>query len=419
MDIQQIQLLLITSLSLLILLIMFFFVRNLIGFQKRKRQQAQKEMTQVGFVVDTFHELVSRLKEKERELEGLKSRAEERASAIEVYHENIFRSVPSGVVSFDQDLRVTRMNAAALKILDLREGEVVGKDHAEIFQDPIREMIAGRKVMERGEAAYTSGSGKRLWIGLALSPLKDSADAIIGQLLVFTDLTELKAFQSQKELRERLSTLGEMSAGIAHELRNPMGVISGYTKILSRKVEEPLRPAVMAINREIEVMNRIITDFLTFARPAEPVPGNVDLAALVQNCIEMISGTSRGIVIRTGTAQFPAIRADEVMIRQAINNLLLNAVEAMPDGGEISISCTVSGAGLVLAISDTGHGIPENLRDRIFLPFYTTKERGTGLGLAIVHKIIVAHGGSIRVESSPKGTVFQITLPAGLVLSTR
>jgi PAS domain S-box-containing protein len=419
MDIQQIQLLLITSLSLLILLIMFFFVRNLIGFQKRKRAQAQKDMTQVGFVVDTFHELVSRLKEKERELEGLKSRAEERASAIEVYHENIFQSVPSGVVSFDQDLRVTRMNAAALKILDLREGEVVGKDHAEIFQDPIREMIAGRKVMERAEAAYTSGSGKRLWIGLALSPLKDSADAVIGQLLVFTDLTELKAFQSQKELRERLSTLGEMSAGIAHELRNPMGVISGYTKILSRKVEEPLRPAVMAINREIEVMNRIITDFLTFARPVEPLPGSVDLAALVQSCAEMISGTSQGIVIRTGTSHFPAIRADEVMIRQAINNLLLNAVEAMPDGGEISISCTSSGAGLVLAIADTGHGIPENLRDRIFLPFYTTKERGTGLGLAIVHKIIVAHGGSIRVESSPQGTVFQITLPAGLVLRTQ
>jgi PAS domain S-box-containing protein len=419
MDIQQIQLLLMTSLSLLILLIMFFFVRNLIGFQKKKREQAEKDMTQVGFVVDTFHELVSRLKEKERELEGLKSRAEERASAIEVYHENIFQSVPSGVVSFDQDLRVTRMNAAALKILDLREGEVVGKDHAEIFQDPIREMISGRKVMERAEAAYTGGSGKRLWIGLALSPLKDSSDAIIGQLLVFTDLTELKAFQSQKELRERLSTLGEMSAGIAHELRNPMAVISGYTKILSRKVEEPLRPAVLAINREIEVMNRIITDFLTFARPAEPVPGNVDLGALVRSCAEVIAGTSQGIVIRTGSSRFPAIRADEVMIRQAINNLLLNAVEAMPDGGEISISCTMSGAGLAMAVADTGHGIPENLKDRIFLPFYTTKERGTGLGLAIVHKIIVAHGGSIRVESSPQGTVFLITLPAGLVLPTQ
>lgn len=416
MDIQQIQLFLITAISLLILLIMFFVVRNLLGYHKKKAEQEQKDVTQVGFVVDTFHELVSKLKEKERELEGLKSRAEERASSIEVYNENIFQSVPSGVISFDQDLRITRMNAAALNILGLRE-EVVGKDHAEVFQSPLREMIAGRTIMERAETAYTDGSGRRLWIGLALSPLKDRSGSVIGHLLVFTDLTELKAFQSQNELRDRLSTLGEMSAGIAHELRNPMGVISGYTKILSRKVDEPLRPAVEAITREIDVMNRIITDFLTFARPAEPVFGSVDLSALVKSIIEMLDNGQHKVVVKADTACLPVIRADEVMIRQAMTNLIQNASEAMPEGGEVRIACTTNGEKLVLSIADTGHGIPESIRDRIFLPFYTTKERGTGLGLAIVHKIIVSHGGSIRAESSPAGTVFYVTLPKEMILT--
>jgi PAS domain S-box-containing protein len=415
MDVHQIQFLLITAISLLIILIMFFIIRNLMGYHKKKAEQEQKDTTQVGFVVDTFHELVSRLKEKERELEGLRSRAEERASSIEIYNENIFQSVPSGVVSFDENLRITRMNSAALRILDLQE-EVVGRDYAEVFQSPIREMIAERKIRERVETAFTDSSGRRLWIGLALSPLKDSSDAVIGQLLVFTDLTELKAFQSQKELRDRLSTLGEMSAGIAHELRNPMGVISGYTTILSKKVDEPLKPAVAAISREIDVMNRIITDFLTFAHPADPVFGSVDLSALVQSCIEMLDNGTQKVVVKADMSCLPMIRADEVMIRQALTNLLQNAVEAMPEGGEISISCTKNGPNLVLSLADTGHGIPESIKERIFLPFYTTKERGTGLGLAIVHKIIVSHGGSIRAESSSSGTVFFISLPGKIIL---
>ena len=414
MNMQQIQLLLTTAIILLVLLILFVIIRNIHGYRRKKTEQDDRDTSQVGFVVDTFHELVSRLKEKERELESLKSRAEERASSIEVYNENIFQSVPSGLVSFDQDLRITRMNAAALKILGLRE-EVIGRDYAEIFQSPLRDMIAERKVMGRGETAYTDSSGKRLWIGLSLSPLKDSNNTVIGQLLVFTDLTELKAFQSQRELRDRLSTLGEMSAGIAHELRNPMGVISGYTKILSRKVGDALKPAVLAINGEIDVMNRIITDFLTFAHPAEPVWGDVDLAALVTSCIQMVDDGSHKVKFPSDVSSLPVIRGDEVMLRQAIMNLLVNAVEAMPDGGEIRISCSMNGVHALLCMTDTGHGIPENIRDRIFLPFYTTKERGTGLGLAIVHKIIVSHGGSIRAESSSDGTAFIVALPHEII----
>jgi signal transduction histidine kinase len=201
-----------------------------------------------------------------------------------------------------------------------------------------------------------------------------------------------------------------MSAGIAHELRNPMGVISGYTKILSKKVDEPLRPTVAAIAKEVEVMDRIIADFLTFARPAEPVLDPLDIGTLVKGCIGMVEDSPK-ITIHVDVTTLPIIRADEVLMRQAITNLLRNAIEAMPEGGELAVSGSFDGQQVVIAISDTGHGIDENIKDKIFLPFYTTKERGTGLGLAIVHKTIISHGGTIKVASSLQGTTFTISLP--------
>ncbi len=411
MNVQYIQIAIISSVALMVLLLVFFVLKQILTYQKKRDEQESRERTQVTFVVDTFHDLMSKLKEKERELEALRSRAEERATSVELYNENIIQSVPSGVVSFDQGLTITRVNAAALAILEIKEDEAIGRPSDQIFRSPIREMIEERKVVVRAETAYTCRSGKRLWIGLALSPLKDSSQVVIGHLLVFTDLTELKAFQSQKELRDRLSTLGEMSAGIAHEMRNPMAVISGYTRILSKKVDDTLKPAVTAINNEVIVMDRIIADFLTFARPAAPVFGSMDLVALIRSCVETVQEDDKKIRIAMDTPEGLQMKADEVFIRQALLNLLQNAVEAMPEGGVITISCSQDNTDILLTLSDTGHGIPDNIRDKIFLPFYTTKERGTGLGLAIVHKIIISHGGAISAESSPKGTVFSITFP--------
>lgn len=400
------------SLSFLVLiLILAYILRVIIALKKKKAEEEDKTVTEVGFVVDTFHDVVSKLKEKERELEILRTTAEKRASEIEIYNEDILQSVPSGVVSFDQQLCITRMNAAAEKILDCREDEVAGKGYAEVFSSPIRDIVAGRRMIERTDTGYTTKSGKRIWLGLNISPLKDSTGTVIGQILVFTDLTELKAFQSQMELRERLSNLGEMSAGIAHELRNPMAVISGYTKILSKKIEPSLLPAVEAISKEIAVMDRIITDFLSFAKPTELVLTDVDPCALMENCIAAVESAAKGIVIIKKLDAFLLIRADEVLLRQAITNLLQNAIEAMPEGGTLKVSVGSSPDGVLIAISDSGHRIPAELQDKIFLPFFTTKEQGTGLGLSIVHKVVVSHGGSIRIDSGEAGTTFSVSLP--------
>jgi PAS domain S-box-containing protein len=403
----------ITSLFFVLLIFLLLYFFRILA--RKKVDSKKKDHTKVGFVVDTFHELVSKLKEKERELEVLKRQAEEKAYSIGIYNENILQSVPSGVIGFDQDLRITKINSSAERILDLRESDVIGKNYAGIFNSPIADMIERKRTVERAEVGYVSRSGKRTWLGLTISPLKDSANNTIGQILVFTDLTELKAFQSQKELRDRLSNLGEMSAGIAHELRNPMAVISGYTKILMKKVDETSVPAVDAIVKEVAVMDRIITDFLSFARPTEMLVTECDLNRLIKSCRVNVEGRANGVCIVQETGTLPVIRADEVLIRQAVTNLLQNAVESMPEGGKLKITASLDDS-LHLSISDTGHGIPESIRDKIFLPFYTTKERGTGLGLSIVHKIVVSHGGTIHVSSGEKGTTFRITFPKEIIV---
>ena len=400
------------SVILLIVVAIFLYIlRAFIRFYSGKKRSERKDVTPVSFVVDTFHELVSKLKDKERELEVLRQKAEDRAITIEGYNENILQSVPSGVMSFDEGIRIMKVNLAAEKILEVKGEMIVGRYHTDVLNKPITDLLNDRKVIERGEISYITPSGKKIWLGLTLSPLKDSAGRTIGQILIFTDLTQLKAFESQMELRARLSSLGELSAGIAHELRNPLGVIAGYTKLLSKKIDSSLTPTVDAISREIIVMDRIISDFLSFAKPAELNISDIDLKTIIENCVTAVTGERGNIKLNLDINGLPVIKGDEVFLRQAFTNLIQNAVEAMPQGGKLTINASSKRDFLDVAISDTGHGIAENIMDKIFLPFFTTKENGTGLGLAIVHKIVVSHGGNIFVDSNDKGTIFRIRFP--------
>lgn len=413
-DIGHYQVYLLLFLTIFIFVIIYYLLRTIMALQKKKSAEQNAQTTQVGMVINTFHDLVGKLKEKEKELEALKKIAEDRASSVEIYNEHIFQSVPSGLVSFDRDLAVTKINAAARAILELGSKPAEGRSCRDLFESPILELIEQRQALSRDEVPYRTRSGKRIWIGLSISPLKDDAGKDIGRLLVFTDLTELKAFQSQMELRERLSSLGEMSAGIAHELRNPMAVISGYTKLLMKKSDEASRPAIEAIGREIEVMDRIITDFLSFAKPALPVLGDVPLHKVIRSSLESVHVPERTRIVVGGAT--PVIRADEVLLRQALNNLFQNACDAMPEGGTLDVQVS-TGQEIAIRIADSGHGIPESIRAKIYLPFFTTKERGTGLGLSIVHQIITSHNGTLSLGDGHEGTVFVITFPMAMLVS--
>ncbi|MBI5025630.1 MAG: PAS domain-containing protein [Nitrospirae bacterium] len=411
------------SIFVLIGILLLLYILHFVLRARRKALKdinALKEASDVSFVVDTFHELVGKLKEKEKELDRLRTIAEERALSMESYNENILQSVPSGVVSLDNSFKIKSINFSAEKILAIKAEEAIGKDYEEIFNEPITGLIKSGAHIARGEYPYITKNGRHIYLGITTSPLKNAKQEVIGRILIFTDLTEMKSLQAQVELKERLSQLGEMSAGIAHELRNPMGVIAGYAKLLSKRSDPSQKTIVNEILREIDGMDKIIMELLAFARPTELNITAINLKDLIEDAAFSTVGGNPAIKLRiSGASPSITIRGDEVLLRQALTNILKNAAEAMPDGGGLDIKITSVEGKVEISTRDTGPGIPEEVRKKIFLPFYTTKEDGTGLGLALVQKIIVSHGGSIEVESSERvsdkegqGTTFRITLPA-------
>jgi PAS domain S-box-containing protein len=382
-----------------------------------------------GFVKDNvFLDVVARLRDKEHELERLRSVAEERAREIESYNENILRSVSSGVITFNREGVVTTFNDAAGRILRLNRAAVIGKTCDEVFG--ANSTVAGllNRCLSTGEAITREEfelhlpHGERIWIGVSTTLLKDREGRLMGTTFVCTDLTEIKALQEQVEMRERMTVLGQMSAGIAHEFRNLMGTILGAAKLIARQTppDSPVHESIQTVTHVISDMDHLVTQFLNFARKTDPDLKPVDmgpwLKRVVEQVLEQVPPPHPHVEV-TCFPDVPRIRIDEVLMRQALGNLVQNAVEAMPGGGRLTVS-----AGLrpplgrrrevEVRVSDTGAGIPQDRLGKIFLPFFTTKPKGTGLGLALVHKIVLLHNGRIDVESQEhKGTTFRISLP--------
>jgi PAS domain S-box-containing protein len=373
--------------------------------------ESGKDGSNVGFVVDTFQDLVGKLKEKERELERLKSSAEEKAVSIEAYNENVLQSIPSGVVSIDNLMKIKSINQAAERILGVRSDEIIGKDFDGVFSEPLIQLIADEKPVSRGEYQYITHDKRHVWLGISTSQLKNPAGEKIGIIFVFSDLTDIKALQEQVELRQRLSQLGEMSAGISHELRNSMSVISGYARLLEKKADPALKPAVDAITAEIKLMDGIISELLAFAKPTVLNKEEVDLIGMVKETAESAVAGSGGIRLSGNFERSVTVPADKVLLRQALSNIFVNAVEAMDGTGSLDTEVNDLNDRVEIRIRDTGPGIPQEIREKIFLPFFTTKDKGTGLGLALVQKIIISHGGNIGFDSKEgAGTTFIIAL---------
>jgi PAS domain S-box-containing protein len=395
--------------TVLAVLIRLYFMkhRKVLGHVDGDRKGSE-----VGFVVDTFHDLVAKLKTKEKELEKLKKFAEEKANRIETYNENILQSVPSGVISVDNTMKIKSINQAAEHILGLNSKAIINRNFNEIFKEPLTKLVQEEKTVSRREFPYVTNDKRHIWLGITTSQLKNSSGEKIGIIFVFTDLTDIKALQAQIELKQRLSQIGEMSAGISHELRNSMSVISGYAKILSKKVEPSIKTTVEAVLTEISTMDKIISELLAFAKPTVLNTEDIDLNGIINETVAYVTGSIKTVKVSINATDPVTIKADEVLLRQAFTNLFVNAIEAMPDGGSLGVELSCLQNKAEIQISDTGPGIPEDIRQKIFLPFYTTKEEGIGLGLALVQKIIVSHGGSIEVDSKEgKGTTFRMILP--------
>ena len=389
--------------------------RRELGIRKEESEKA----TETAFIINAFHEVTKQLKEKEKELERLKSLAERRAEKVESYNENILQCVTSGVITFDKNGFATTINRAAEDMLGISWAQASGKNCQDIFSSgdicrAVRDTIDKKLPSTRMETTLDRPQGKA-WLGFNTAVLADRQQGeAIGVILSFSDLTEVKRLQEQMELKERLTALVEMSACIAHELRNPMAVISGYLNLLSKKIDPANQGIIRDITSEINGMNRIIGDLLTFARPASLNSVTVNIKELIEGCLSNVlqaKDADKKIKTVLSLDDVEALLYEGLM-RQTFNNLFQNAVEAMPDGGTLTVDAH-GGRNVTVTVADTGTGVPPDTIKKIFLPFFTTKDKGVGLGLALVHKIVLSHGGRLEVESTQgKGTVFTVIIPA-------
>lgn len=356
-----------------------------------------------GYLSERFRTAGRELGESERSLRILRN-----------LHENIIQSLTSGVITLNLDGKIISANRTGLEILGISgEDKILGKDLGQFMTGLHLEDLVSKK---REQMLYTTPDGSMVTLGFSSSDLKDTDDKTHGYIIIFQDLTEVKELEDRLRTSEKMALLGQLAAGLAHELRNPLSAISGAVEILSSDVkptEDNLRLIRMA-SQEVERLNLLVEDFLILTMPIQKLTTLVDLGRIVNDTVESFAKTIRrgNIEIINQVENGIYVQADSYRLKQAVWNLLLNSVDAMPIGGLIIIKSKTEENNVVIEISDEGKGIDENFISRIFDPFFTTKEVGTGLGLAIVQKVIEGYNGNINVVSSRgKGATFVITLP--------
>jgi len=344
--------------------------------------------------------LAERLRSSEQALQ----RREIDYARLDTLNRAIVANIGSGLMTINQQGKIGVFNRGAEKITGQLLREIYGSDVREIF--PGIEVYDGAFVLQaRGEGWISRPDGQTRVVGFATSPIVSQGGGTGDLLVTFQDLTRLKEAEAQMRRNERLAAVGQLAAGLAHEIRNPLASISGSVQLLLEGggLSEEDRRLMRIVVKEADRLNLLLSDFLRFARPAPPVLASCDLGELFGEIEAFVKTDPRffRITIQREASGDGHLTCDRAQLRQAVLNLLINAAEAMPDGGDIWLEIN-PGAG-TLAIEDSGPGIPPELQDRIFNPFFTTKEGGTGLGLATVHTIVEAHGGSIQLLTGRAG----------------
>lgn len=350
-------------------------------------------------------------------------------SRLRAFHESIVNSISSGVFTTDEKGRITSLNPAAQEATGYSFEQVRGRLWTEVFNwHPVQggeEIDAGVPAHQRFEVECKRADGARLVLGMTLAPLQEQGEQT-GLVGVFKDLTQLRELEEEMRRKEWLATLGEISAGMAHEIRNPLGALTGAMQMLRKDLpaDETSRRLMDIAVREATRLDAIITAFLQYARPPALQLKEVDVNKLVAEIVDLITHEARarkGIVVVTSFSEEAlTVQVDPDQMKQVCWNLAVNAFDAMPRGGQLTIATgrrqvDLSGrkADIVeIAFRDSGVGIPKEHLEKIFMPFFTTKRHGSGLGLAAVHRIVDLHGGWIKVDSREhEGTSMIVCLP--------
>jgi PAS domain S-box-containing protein len=350
------------------------------------------------------------------------------------FFRHIVGSMRNGVIAIRRDGNEALMNEEAYRIFGLEQRkDDLGRPLTELLRDRpdvIRVLAGSFELSHLPNRAELRLKDLHRVIGYTLSKVRDDQDETIGAVMFFKDLTQVEQLEERERLRDRLASLGEMAAGIAHELKNPLAGIEVMAGLLKRQVPDSkdAQSLLADIISEAKLANAIVVEMLEFVRPIRLQVERTDLTDVLHQAVTLAeTKATRGDISVTVelAPELPAIEGDAHQLCQVFTNLLTNAFEALDGRGSVSITATVGLMDaafaqeahapiptVVIEIVDNGPGVPAELTDKIFNPFFTTKPQGSGLGLAIVRKIVDAHDGRIDVSNNPDaGTRFRITLP--------
>lgn len=341
--------------------------------------------------------------------------------------ELILESIPSGLITVDLSGCITTFNSAAEAVLGYHPAEVLGQ--------PVQKILDLRRVnpslFEKEEQSSTLETldrhGQVVVLDVAMSPLRDNRGEPIGVLITFSDITFMHRLEEEKRRLDRLAALGEMAANVAHEVRNPLASIKTSMQILlddlssnnhkasiDQESGDEAQESVSIVLKEVERLDAIVRDLLLFAKPRQLYRIPCNLVELSDHVLRMAQAQyeEAGIIVHRVYQEVPMVQVDVAQIEQVLFNLYLNAVQAMPDGGVLTIACHVVSNWIELTVSDTGVGIGSDQLERIFQPFFTTKAHGIGLGLPITRRLVEDHHGRLLVESQlGYGTTITVRLP--------
>jgi two-component system sensor histidine kinase AtoS len=395
---------------------------------------------EIGRLATAFNEMATQLAQQRATIEDanaeLRRRLEEVAD-LKSYTDNVLRSLTSGILTVDLEGRVVTLNPAAELLTGYFAGEAIGRYCTEVFAhapeigEVILETLNARSVVPAMTFPLRRRNGTTLPVEFSAAPLRAGEGKELGAIGLFRDLSAVRRLEDQLRRSDRLAELGTLAAGIAHEIRNPLTSLLTFGRHLGKKFEDPqFRERFQSVvPRELERINAIVEGLLDLARPPRLALGRVRLAALLERVVELYVEQieTQGVtVVREFAHDVPTVVADGDQLYQALVNVVANALDAMPTGGRLSLRVGWPDSSsprlsarrghpdqrVRVEIADTGPGIPGPDADRVFNPFFTTKEQGTGLGLALTHKIIEDHGGTIDFSSAPaSGTTFRIVLP--------
>ena len=342
-----------------------------------------------------------------------------------------------GIMIQDVNRKVVFFNHACEEITKWPKKKIVGKDCGDIFQChtstgmcltekfcPGMEIFQGRLSETSRELLIKRGDGSEVWVETSASAIRDSRGKVTHIVTIVENISERKKFSDEVLRSKTLSTLGVFTAELAHEIKNPLNAMHIQMALMEREIREipkigekskkELLNTVSIVQKELIRLSGFVEECLHFSKTGELNESYVDICEILNEIVSLLMPQAQlnGIQVELEVhSALPKIKVDRDKIKQAILNIMINGVEAMPDGGTLRVGAKRSGNEILVSCQDTGPGIPDEIKDKIFDLFYTTKDGGTGIGLSFAQNIVQAHGGVIRLEQTHKGSKFVIAIP--------